>query len=331
MRRILVLILAVGGPIGIAWYGVTGDTGLVGWLNSWQATNTGSYSRLLSTGILFAGVFLVVIPCLFLWAFIAEKQRARAGFVQAPSAPIPIAPAPVASREWGWRDSLTLWLSGLLLILACEYAFFTWDWRHRLADTVSDYIALPLGRDAAVAHWGDGSRLSLQGRLLWDHGVSQKRKVGVSETMMVFVPVAGADWRPGDTVAFVAQLGRSRAHTLQHLVGGPKPYLRVRVAGTVPTVVRSFLERDGAQLAEGAMLVDVADSQETSAGAAPPTFDWEDANLAALVISACWTIPGFALIFNLWRAARQRRLRGANPPGPREGVPPAATRTRSKE
>lgn len=122
-----------------------------------------------------------------------------------------------------------------VLILASEFAFFAWDWRHRLKDAVSDYAALFLRRGATVAHWDDGSHLSLQGHSPWDHGVSQKKKVSVSETV--------------------------------------------------------------------------------------PTFDWEDANLAGLVLSACWTIPRFALMFKLWSAARTTDSRGRAPGLVKDGLP----------
>jgi hypothetical protein len=84
----------------------------------------------------------------------------------------------------GWRDGLTS-ADGSVLILSSEFAFFAWDWRHRLKDAVSDYTALSLRRGATVAHCDDGSHLSLQGRLPWDHCVSQK-KVSVSETVPTF-------------------------------------------------------------------------------------------------------------------------------------------------
>jgi len=87
--------------------------------------------------------------------------------------------------SWSWRDSLTS-ADGSVLILASEFAFFAWDWHNRLKDAVGDYTALPLRRGATVAHWDDGSHLSRQGRLPWDHCVSQKKKVSVSETVPTF-------------------------------------------------------------------------------------------------------------------------------------------------
>src|SRR3954463_16454412 len=72
MRRWITVMFIVG-VLALSGYGVVGETGPIGWLNGMQATNTGSYSRLLSVFILFIGIAIVAVGLLMLWVMARDR------------------------------------------------------------------------------------------------------------------------------------------------------------------------------------------------------------------------------------------------------------------
>jgi hypothetical protein len=303
VRRHSFLFIAVLAAMAFAWYVLAGETGPVGWIDTAQARLFGGYSRDASFLVLAAVVGIVVSTFRFLRASFASRGGK-------PIAPPPVATPLIDSFSWGWRTSLAVWLAGLALILASEFAWFTWDWSHRLDDAVGDYPELRLGRDLRMPPQQDGKHLALRGRLLWDHGAARTETIRSSEVVVLFVPMAGADWSPGDPVPFVAQIQPGDSPVLQGDDAGTRTPLRVRVAGAVPTVIRHNFERRGAPVAENGRLVQVIALAETQANPPLPTFDWKHAGVVAIVLAVFWVLIPGPLLVGLTRQARRRR-----PPG----------------
>jgi hypothetical protein len=172
-----------------------------------------------------------------------------------------------------------------------------------------------LSRASPESHPDKGRHLALAGRILWDHGL---KRTGTHQTEALFVPVTGDDWVPGDPVHFVAQMNRDQAARLQQLATLPKfrtptgPLL-VRVDGEIPTVTRPFFARDGAPVADSAVLVAVVDSQAGQVKDAKPQFDWKLTGILGGVFSALWTLMVGAVPLGMrvdaWKL-RRRAARG---------------------
>ena len=270
MRAWITIVVFFGGIAALCWYGATGETGPMGWLNSWQSANTGSYSRGLSFVIVFLACAVLVLLTFGLRALVARRtgapERASLASFTAPAdARIAAMAAAMNDRtQWRWRMYLSIWLVGLVIIWAAVLGGFGWDYHRRASDAGSDYTPLRLERTTTVAHLDDGSHWALQGRLLWDRSVTQTTKDRATQTQTVYVPFASADWRPGDTIQFVVRLPKAEVGSLQHRAGGADGAdgavgagapLLVRVEGAIPTASRAVFQRSEQQ-AGGPAVVD---------------------------------------------------------------------------
>ncbi len=305
-------ILLLLGVLAFSWYGAVGETGPIGWLNGLQAASSGSYSRVVSFGLLFVAVLVVGGGALGLWLFFKERVLGR---VPAPSAaPHPamkvlFEPTELPAPRVGWKGSLAI----LLALLACAWiatlGWHAWDWHQRSVDAGSDYAPLRLGRDVVPARPADGSHLALQGRLLWDHALVRRTTNGAAQAETVFLPMAGADWRPGDAVHIVIQLEPSGAYSLQHRTGGDDAPLRVRVEGALPGATRPVFAQGGAPASDAAVLVEVVDTQAGPMVDARPAFDRASATLIGGGLSAFIALLWLTavLTFKLKTWVRRRR------------------------
>lgn len=317
MRAWIMILATFGGLFALCWYGATGETGPMGWLNSWQNGNTGSYSRELSFGILCVACGVIAAAVLGVWAVVAQKSGAsRTSFIAPADAKVAAMAVAMNDRSrWRWRMYLVVWGVGLALVWAVVLGWHGWDFHRRAADASSDYTLLRLDRTTTVAHADDGSHWALQGRLLWDRSATHKTKDRVTETETVYVPLAGADWRPGDAVQFVVRLPESQVWALQHRADEADAPLLVRVEGTIPTPSRAVFQRVEAPAVEAAVLVEVVDSSAGQVSEAHPTFDWENAKLIGLAVSATWTcglcLGALAVLVKVWQQRRRRSTQQA--------------------
>jgi hypothetical protein len=317
MRGWIMIVAVFGGIFALCWYGATGETGPMGWFNSMQAGNGGSYHRGVSFMLTCLCGVVVAAPVLGLWAVLTRKSRARAGGASASlTAP---ADAKVAalqavmndSSSWRWRTIFKIWLVGVVLLCGVVLAWNAWDFHGRSADAFSDYTPVRLGGTAPAARPDDGSHLALQGRLLWDRGVTRKTTINGRDHEDVFVPVAGADWRPGDAVQFVVQIDRSLAWALRNRADGPEAPLLVRVEGAIPTPSRAVFERAEAPPSDAAVLVEVVRSQAGQVSDAHPTFDWAFTQGLCLALAGIWTFGLFFGVLARFAKDRQQRRRQA--------------------
>lgn len=320
MRGWILIVGVFGGIAALCWYGATGETGPLGWLNSWQNANTGSYSRGLSFLILCVAVCVIGAPVLGAWSWAARKSSARSGEPSAPftaPADAKIAAMSVAMNDrsrWRGRMYLAIWLWGLALVWAVVLGWHGWDFHRRATDAGGDYTPLRLDRTATAVHAGDGSHWALQGRLLWDRGATQTTKYRGRQTETVYVPLAPADWRPGDAVQFVVRLPKSDVWALQQRNDGADAPLLVRVEGAIPTPSRAVFRRIDAPPVDAAVLVDVITSSGGQVRDAYPTFDWENAKLIGLALSATWTAGlWLGALGVLVKVRRQRRQKATRP------------------
>ena len=324
MRGWIMIVAVFGGLAALCWYGATGETGPMGWLNSWQSESSGTYSRVLSFVYLCLAGCLIGAPVLWLLAVVTRKSDAFAGVSQtsftAP-ADAEIAAMAVAmndSSRWRGRTYLKIWLVGGALIWAAVLVWHGWDFHRRAADASGDYLPLRLSRTATLAHVGNGSHWALQGRLRWDCGAVQTTKKRGRETKTLFVPMAGADWRPGDAFQFVVRLPKLKAWTLQRRADAADEPLLVRVEGAITTPSRAVLHRAEAPPVDAAVLVEVVASRAGQVSEAQPTFDWENAQLIGLALSATWTaavwlgaLDVLDVLVKVWQQRRRRSTRGA--------------------
>jgi len=323
MRAWIIIIGLFGGLIALCWYGVTGETGPIGWLNSWQNGHTGSYSRGLSFGILCVALTVIGALALGLRALLAPPASQPSGggpaaFTAPADAKIAAMSAAMTDRtRWRWRMYLKAWLVGLALVWAAVLGWHGWDYQRRAADARSDYTPLRLERNSAPPTPGASSHWALQGRLLWDRSAVQTTKSRTRETETVFVPVAPADWQPGDAVQFVLRLSRSEVWDLQHRAPAQQPQsqsqpptLKVRVEGAVPTPSHAVFQKNEAPLAATAVLVELVDRSGGPVSDPDPRFDWGNARLVGAAISATWTagvwLGALGVLWQVWRNNRRQ-------------------------
>jgi len=321
MRGWIIIVGFFGGLSALCWYGATGETGPMGWLNSWQNGNTGSYSRAISFAVLCFACVVIAAPVLGVWAAVARKSGARSGASRASfTAPADAKVAAMAvamndRTQWRWRMYLAIWLVGLALVWAVVLGWHGWDFHRRAADAGSDYTPLRLDRTTTVAHLDDGSHWALQGRLLWDRSVMHTTKDRGIETQTAFVPVAGADWRPGDAVQFVVRVPKSQVWALQHRADGADAPLLVRVDGAIPTPSRAVFQRVEAPPVDAAVLVEVINSSAGKVSEGHPIFDWENAKLIGLAVSATWSaglwLGALAVLVKVWQQRRRQATQRA--------------------
>ena len=321
MRGWMMIVAVFGGLFALCWYGATGETGPMGWLNSWQNSNTGSYSRGVSFGLLCVACGVIAALALGVRAVVAQKYSARSGASLTPftaQADAKIAAMAIAMNDrsrWRGRMYLAIWLVGLTLIWAVVLGWHGWDFHRRAADAGSGYTPVRLHRTMTVAHADDGSHWALQGRLLWDRSATHTTKSGGRETETAYVPVACADWRPGDGVQFVVRLPKSQIWSLQHRADGADTPLLVRVTGALPTPSRAVFQRLEAPPIEAAVLVEVIASRAGQVSDADPTFDWTKTKLIGLAVSATWTgglwLGALAVWIKVWQQRRRRATQRA--------------------
>jgi len=317
MRGWIMILVLAGGLIALCWYGVTGDTGPMGWLNSWQNTNTGSYSRGLSFGLLCLAGGLIGALALGLRALVTRRSGVGGG--AAPTSFTAPADAKIAAMavamndrtQWRWRMYLKAWLVGLALVWAVVLGWQGWDFHRRSADFGSDYTPLRLERTATAAPGNGGSHWAVQGRLLWNRSATQTTKGRYSETQTVYVPLVANDWQPGDAIQFVVRLPKEQVWALQQRTQKlDEPWL-VRVDGSIPTPSRAVFERLEAPPADAAVMVEVVHSSDGRVSDTRPVFDWANTGLIGSAISATWTagvwLGAFAVLMKVWQLRRRQR------------------------
>ena len=249
------------------WLNLTHDIAQLAERGGLDADGTGLSNKAGRRGcILCVACGVIAVLALGVRAVVAQKSGARSGASQASftaPADAKVAAMAVAMNDrsrWRWRMYLAIWLVGLALVWAVVLGWHGWDFHRRAADAGSDYKLLRLDRTTTVAHLDDGGHWALQGRLLWDRSATHTTKDRVRETETVYVPVAGADWRPGDAVQFVVRLPKSEVWALQHRADGADAPLLVRVDGALPTPSRAVFQRVEAPPVDAAVLVEVVDS-----------------------------------------------------------------------
>lgn len=312
MRR-WITVMFIGGLLALTWYGAVGETGPIGWLNGMQATQTGSYSRVLSFFILFIGIGIVAVGLLMLWI------RVRDRFLGGPPPPGPgfedvplFAPRPAGARPMSfWKTSLIVLLVLMTLAWAGTLGWHAWDWQRRAGDSGSDYPVLHLSRDRVPPRPGDGSHLKLQGQLLWDHAVVRHEGQTHASSDDVFLPVGGADWQAGDAVHFVIRLAPDGVFPLQHREDGAGAPLWIRVDGAVPGATLPVFRQGQSPVSDAAVLVHLVTAQGGQPPDAHPVFDWD----AALQIGAglsgflalLWVTAVVTLKAKAWKQRRASR------------------------
>jgi hypothetical protein len=76
IRGIRFSLLFMGVLAAFVWYGVTGETGPMGWLDHWQQAASGSSSRGLSFLLLCLAVGLLAAPVVVIWRTLALQVDA---------------------------------------------------------------------------------------------------------------------------------------------------------------------------------------------------------------------------------------------------------------
>ena len=313
MRRWFNALLLLGGLLAFSLYAVIGESGPVGWINGLQAARSGSYSRTVTWFVMF--VALLVIGGLLLAAWILVRDRFLGGppAPRADQAPHPLLgglpPLPEASMGF-WPASVLALCVLLAIAWGAVFAWHVMDWRQRDADAGSVYVTQRLARDVAVARPPDGSHLALQGQLRWDRALVRHSTTGASSGPdEVFVPVVGADWRAGDAVSFVAQMGQADVWRLQHPTDGAQAALRVRVDGTVPGATRPVFAKGESPLYDGAVLVHVMAAEDGKQADVRTGFDWDSAlqigGGASAFIALLWTTA--VVTYRIKKRVLQRR------------------------
>jgi hypothetical protein len=303
-------LLVMSGVLALGWYGYTGETGPMGWLNSWQVGHDGTYSRGLSFGILCLALAAIMTSAIRLRAMLGGRTRERKPGLTAEQSAAAGAFAHALVRS-GWPTALLTWLVGVAIAWGGVLAWHGWVLQRRLDDANSRYPTLRIDHVTAAERPADGSHLGLQGRLLWDHALVRRQTDGGGEPEIVFVPVAASDWRDGDAVTFVAQLDREQADALRARIERADAPLLVRVMGTLPTATRPVFEKSGVPVAGTAVAVDVIESQDGRV-TARPTLAWANVVPLGMGLTALWTFGFGALAFALEVEARKRQER----PGP---------------
>lgn len=313
MRHWFTALLLLGGLLAFSLYAVIGETGPVGWINGLQAASSGSYSRTVTWFVM--SVALLVVGGLLLTAWILVRDR----FLGGPPAPRPaqaphallggLPPLPRASMGF-WPASVLALFVLLAITWGAVFAWHVLDWRQRDADAGSVYASLRLGRDMSAARPADGSHLALQGQLLWDHALVRRSTTGASSGPdEVFVPLVGTDWRAGDAVEFVAQMGQADVWRLQHPADGAGAPLRVRVDGAVPGATRPVFAKAESPLSDAAVLVHVVAAEGGRPADARTGFDWDSAlqigGGASAFIALLWTTA--VVTYRIKKRVLQRR------------------------
>lgn len=311
MRRWFNALLLLAGLLAFSTYAVIGETGPVGWLNGLQAARSGSYSRTVSWLVMF--VVLLVVGGLLLAAWVVVRDR----FLGGPPAPRPgqaphplLGELPPLPRMGFWPASFLALVALLVVAWGAVLAWHVLDWRQRDADAGSVYVPQRLARDVSAARPADGSHLALHGRLLWDHALVRHVTTGASSRPdEVFVPLVGADWRAGDAVPFVAQLGQADVWRLQHATDGAAAPLRVRVDGAVPGATRPVFAKGESPLSDVAVLVHVMEAEGDRPADVRTGFDGESAlqigGGASAFIALLWTTA--VMTYRIKKRVLQRR------------------------
>jgi len=295
MRAWLIIIGFFGGLIALCWYGATGETGPIGWLNGWQNAHGGSYSRVLSFGILCAvatvvGALALGLRALFVGPAGASPAASAASFTAPADAKIAAMSEAMTDRSrWRWRMYLKVWLVGLALIWASVLGWNGWDYQRRAADAGNEYKVLHLQRDSPAPRPDSATHWALQGRLLWDRSAVQTTKTRSRETETVYLPVAAVDWQRGDAVHFVLRLTRGEVWDLQHRTDAADESLHVRVEGALPTPSHAVFQKLEAPLGDKAVMVELVDRGGRPVTNKNPGFDWAITKAFGLGISAAWT------------------------------------------
>lgn len=321
MARKLGWFLVFIGYIALVSYFAMGDTGPIGWLDSFQQENFGSYSRKTSAVVLTFIVTALISPLLL--RLMRADARARIGD-EAARDPAKLAAAmqlpgdDVRLRDIGWRKWLISWVALMLLIWLACLGWGAWDAFRRGGDTRATYAPIEVSRTAAPPAGAD--HLALTGRLLWERVVSKKQPYQTLPEEEL-VPIVGRDWREGDPVQFVARVELGD-RTIERR---PRPFGRdpilVRLGGAPPTAAGPVFAKMGVPLADGAVAVTVVPSKEgrplESSGV-----DWDTVKLWGIALSVLCSVlvPLFAFVIRKnERIEAEKKSRAASG----GGAPPA--------
>lgn len=303
MIRKTLWVLLLLGYVAMVWYGATGDTGPMGWLNALQQRWTGGYSRKLSFIVFCFGTIALSSP-LLLPLILASPPRP----------PGTAAPAIPDEPSSGWKTAALTWSVPIALSWAATFGWHAWDWHVRGQDATRRYEPVNLAAGATAAPVSSGSHLALQGRFLWDRTVVRRER-GKTET--TYVPVVDRAWREGEPVRFIAQFESSELPAWRGNDKTRQDAILARVDGSVPTAAFDVFANAGAKLARSAALVlpvAASDEQPTQKQAA---FDLENALLISTVLTVIWTVCvlAIALAYAKQSWSERRRIRRDAPGG----------------
>lgn len=301
IRKTLWILLLVG-YIWMVWYGATGDTGPMGWLNALQQQWTGGYSRKLSFLVFCLGTIVLSSPILLpLMLTSPAKPFSPAVPAKAQREAVPV---PAAKQTAAWKTVALAWIVPIALAWIATFAYHAWDWYLRQQDATHRYLPVSLADgEAPVAN---GSRITLPGRFLWDRTVVRRER-GQAESS--YVPVVGRAWREGDPVRFIAQfesreLAAWRASDKNHQTA-----ILARVDGAVPKAAFGVFAKAGATLAPSAALIVAVAAVDGQPAQKQPAFAIDNALLLAMVLTVVWTVSVLAITLAFAKQAWSERRR----------------------
>jgi len=240
IRKTLWVVLLVG-CVAMVWYGATGDTGQMGWLNSLQQHWSGGYSPKLSFTVFCFGTIALSSPVLL--ALILTS---------APKQTVAAAPARPAEPISAWKTAALAWIVPIALAWIATFGWHAWDWYIRGQDATLRYEPVSLAAGAPAAPVSSGSHLALQGRFLWDRTVV-RREGGEAET--TYVPVVDRAWPEGEPVRFTAQFESSEVPAWRGNDKTRQDAILARVGDGVSTAAFDVFANAGAKLAPSAALI----------------------------------------------------------------------------
>ena len=302
MARRIGWFIVVVGYVALVWYGVTGESGPMGWLNALQQRWFDSYSQKASFAVVTVAALLIASPLLF-WLMLADakaklgpedaKDLAKIAAAMRDTAP----PTASGSRSSNVLVFLVAWLGITAAIWIGCGAYSMWEAHVQSADATARYVPFHLAKGAVAPRGED--HLAVDGKLLWERVVA-KRKPSSTKPEEELVPIVGRDWRIGDVVDMVARIEDQRDPVDRNAPGSDSPLL-VRVAGAVPTAALTVFDKMQAPISDRAVMVVVVPSPSASAAAATG-IDVPNLMLRGIVSTLVWTLSLLAIGLAMLRA-----------------------------